>query len=320
MNDKPHLSPTRRLFSSDSFRKHYVSAVEGEDATWSEPEQGGHLGRVFVFLLLLHVFLIGAIVLYNIVSERPGPSIGEKPKAGVPVVGDQTGDLLKRSELSEYQVRSGDSLKTISDATGATTEEIIRLNQLDQTGGLYVGRRLQLPLRTSTTPEGGAPQAPAPAAVAVPVLDSKSPDKVAAAQVAAAQASKGSPEAFKAAETRAETAPAPKLIKAQPVTAADMPPAATRTVPKADALPAGRSETAATKTVPAAPPVKPAPPAAKPATTAAEGRPYQVKAGDTFYGIARKHGVSADAIMKANGFTDPGKLQKGTVLKIPAKK
>jgi LysM repeat protein len=279
------------------------------------------LGRVFVFLLLLHVFLIGAIVLYNIVSERPGPSIAEKQKAGAPVVGDPAGDLLKRSELSEYQVRSGDSLKSISDATGATTEEIIRLNQLDQTGGLYVGRRLQLPLRT-TPAEGGSPQSPAPAAVAVPVQESKSPDKIAAAQAVAAQASKGSPEAFAAAEPRAaQSAPAPKLIKAQPVAAADTPPAATRTVPKADALPAGRGETAvATKSVPAATPVKPAPPAAKPAATAAEGRSYQVKPGDTFYGIARKHGVSADAIMKANGFTDPGKLRQGTLLKIPAKK
>ena len=53
--------------------------------------------------------------------------------------------------------------------------------------------------------------------------------------------------------------------------------------------------------------------AAKPATNT-----HMVKAGETLTSIAKRCGVTADALMRANGITDPTKLKVGQKLKIPA--
>jgi murein DD-endopeptidase MepM/ murein hydrolase activator NlpD len=44
---------------------------------------------------------------------------------------------------------------------------------------------------------------------------------------------------------------------------------------------------------------------------------YTVKEGDTFFALARKAGVSADALATYNAIPDPSKLKVGTVLRIP---
>lgn len=46
---------------------------------------------------------------------------------------------------------------------------------------------------------------------------------------------------------------------------------------------------------------------------------HVVQKGETFYAIARKHGVAVDRLMAHNGFRDPLKLQVGKALKIPSK-
>ncbi|MFD7074741.1 LysM peptidoglycan-binding domain-containing protein [Nocardioides sp. NPDC059952] len=55
-------------------------------------------------------------------------------------------------------------------------------------------------------------------------------------------------------------------------------------------------------------------PAAKPKL-----KKYQVVAGDTFVSIGKKFGVSAEELMKHNGYADPTKLLAGTTIEIPAK-
>ncbi len=50
---------------------------------------------------------------------------------------------------------------------------------------------------------------------------------------------------------------------------------------------------------------------------AAGGTKYTVKNGDTFWKIAKAHGTSPDAVMKANRITDPRKLRPGMSLVIP---
>jgi len=58
---------------------------------------------------------------------------------------------------------------------------------------------------------------------------------------------------------------------------------------------------------------------AKRAETAAKtsSKSYLVKSGDTMTRIASKHSVKLDALMKANGIIDPGKIRIGTNLVIP---
>lgn len=47
------------------------------------------------------------------------------------------------------------------------------------------------------------------------------------------------------------------------------------------------------------------------------GKTYKVQKNDVLGSIARRHGVSVNALMRANNITDPKKLKIGQVLKIP---
>jgi LysM repeat protein len=48
------------------------------------------------------------------------------------------------------------------------------------------------------------------------------------------------------------------------------------------------------------------------------GFPYCVQWGDTLYSIARRFGVTIDAIVRANGLVDPNMIRAGQILMIPA--
>lgn len=49
----------------------------------------------------------------------------------------------------------------------------------------------------------------------------------------------------------------------------------------------------------------------------AQQRTHTVQQGETVYSIARRYGVSVEAIAAANGIKDPAKVQAGTALTIP---
>ena len=118
-----------------------------------------------------------------------------------------------------------------------------------------------------------------------------------------------------------------KLVIPAAATSAAAPANARTQAPIADPAPAASAPKAAAapatpKTAPAAPAPKtaaaaPAPKAAAPAAPA-DGTTYEVVAGDNPYKIAKKFKVSYQALLDANGITDPTKLQIGQKLKIPA--
>lgn len=58
-------------------------------------------------------------------------------------------------------------------------------------------------------------------------------------------------------------------------------------------------------------------PTASPVAAAAEARTYVVQAGDSPDSIARRFGITAQALMAANGITDPTRLRVGQRLVIP---
>jgi membrane-bound lytic murein transglycosylase D len=53
------------------------------------------------------------------------------------------------------------------------------------------------------------------------------------------------------------------------------------------------------------------------ATDASAGRTHVVKRGDTLEGLARRYGVSIQALREANGLDERGTLRVGLALKIP---
>lgn len=77
--------------------------------------------------------------------------------------------------------------------------------------------------------------------------------------------------------------------------------------------------TTASAPAPTPAPVQQTPAPAATAATAAEGEVYEVVAGDNPYSIARRLGVSYQALLDLNNIDDPTKLQIGQKLKVPAK-
>jgi len=53
-------------------------------------------------------------------------------------------------------------------------------------------------------------------------------------------------------------------------------------------------------------------------TPAASGKTHIVQPGESIFRIASRHKVSQDALMRANGITDPRKMRVGARLVIPA--
>lgn len=136
----------------------------------------------------------------------------------------------------------------------------------------------------------------------------------AAAAPAAPAAKPADASAPKPAEPAAE--PAPAVPPAAPAPAA---PEAVETVVAEPPAPASAPAPAPAPAVPASKPAdataKAAAPASKPA---AAGTTHTVVRGDTLSRIVKKYGVSAQAIMEANGMKNADHLQLGKTLTIPA--
>jgi len=64
------------------------------------------------------------------------------------------------------------------------------------------------------------------------------------------------------------------------------------------------------------PPVAPMAAPAPAASPAAAGGTYVVAAGDTLYGIARKHGVSGKDLARWNRIKDPQRMRVGQKLRL----
>lgn len=84
---------------------------------------------------------------------------------------------------------------------------------------------------------------------------------------------------------------------------------------KSPAAPSNKKPAATSPAKPKAKPkAKPTPTTPKPAVP----KKYVIKSGDNPWTIARDHGVSHDALLKANDIEDPKNLKIGDVLVLPA--
>ena len=64
-------------------------------------------------------------------------------------------------------------------------------------------------------------------------------------------------------------------------------------------------------------PVVPEPEITEPPVAPVTGRTHKVEDGETAYAISRKYGVTVDAILAANGITEPRFLRAGDTIRIP---
>ncbi|RBP48078.1 LysM domain-containing protein [Roseimicrobium gellanilyticum] len=162
---KPKTTPKNpEDFNSDKFWRHYV-ATDATDADMLEDEKKtGNASRIFIFLLLLHAFFIGAVVLYNLVAERPKPAFVDGTAPSKKAGDTQSSPIPSvQGKTTEYTVATGDSLKTIADKTGASQDEIVLLNGLDRGNSIAVGKKLLVPDRAPPkAKEVAPPQVPQP--------------------------------------------------------------------------------------------------------------------------------------------------------------
>jgi LysM repeat protein len=334
------LDESARGFDSKKFWRHYVATVD-TDQEWSEerPQPGRGSNRLFLFLLLFHIFLIASVVLFNLVAERPKPVFVDnslppgKSAKGSASTSKATAAGATQQETISHTVTEADTLKSLAATAGVSQEDIAKMNNIGVDTRLAVGSVLRVP----------RPKAkPAVAVLPPPVQPARVPDKVVsikpevetsmfAAVTPATALKKAEPvPAPKKEEVVAtklpEDKPKPKVEDSPPaaskpkvtVKVEESPPAAKPKAPEAP--PAAKAKpTEAKALVRAETPSRhsePAKPAAK-STAAAKSASHTVKPKETFYSISRKYGVNVNELMKANGFTDPAKLRQGVVLKLP---
>ncbi len=310
-----------------SWRKHHVATMTADEVEWPQREPSGNLGRIFVLLLLLHVFIIGAVVIYNIMTPKnPGvaktdtapaaidkakssngtkiaavPRSTTPPAAAVPPAGNKE---IKLAEIGNYEVRSGDNVPGIVAKLGISAEDLIKQNNLDSTE-LYPGRKLQYTKKSAPTPVALAPNQ------AVTFMAPVSPAKANGLKSGNSTTLTTNPTKSNDNNIASgDSLPKAILIKAPSVNAADTPPLpAIKT--KDDTGTSAKPKTDNGKTPKTA--------ASKAAKDSAGKRSYVITSKDTLYSVAKKFGVKVSALQKANDIKDPTTLKNGTRLIIPAK-
>lgn len=194
---------------------------------------------------------------------------------------------------TSHTVAKNDTPASIASRYGVTTNELLRANGLRDSRGLKIGQKLKLPASAQRA------KAPAPTVGAKTVAAPQPMAKAAAAPMPAAtvhKVRKGDTPATIASKYGVTT---DSLMKANNLRGAgglqiDQP----LVIPSASNTASGR------KTAPS--------PAASVART------YTIGKGDTPASIARRHNVSPEALLKANGLKDARGLMPGQKLIIPA--
>lgn len=202
----------------DGERHHHRVALVTEEGEWNQHEPNSGMARMFVVMLLVHVVLIGGIIIYDFMGDEQTPqqsatqaaramsSVSGLPQTSPEVVSAQVRAAFNTEEYDNYEMRSGDSLKSIAAKFNTTEEEITKLNMIDK--GLQIGPGTMLrvpkqavpsaipvdpktlkPMVASTgaaAPKAGAVQDQPPATQKVPseaVKPSEAPASLAAAAI-----------------------------------------------------------------------------------------------------------------------------------------
>jgi len=282
------LSVKRRPAKKPVFRKLFANVRRKQQKVAvapSMPEADGDvpnlgIARALVVILIIHVVAIAGIFAHSKWFEKDTAVAGDAMviEPARPLRdAGETVQTINKNDES-YLPKAGDSYASIARDTGVSEEALREAN-----GNLEIrsSRILRIPQRTIVALE---PEELVRARNGSVVLESADamPDE--------------------------EAAPAPTPVAMNDIrTEAPMvetAAAANGTVFKPRVHREGAAQAATTTT---------AAPKALPVAT----RKYKVKAGDTFYKIAKIYKTTPDVVMKTNGISDPRKLKIGMELKVP---
>jgi LysM repeat protein len=324
----------------------------------AEPEPNMRLSRAIAVVLILHIVAIGGVLAFSLIKDRaPQPTTKSKPTSAPPATAPATNPATamvagpglipptsaKRSEpiiaaqkspavtqistttatpaktqkTTPYIVRQGDTLARIANENGISLGALIAVNEARvTTTNLKPGQEIQLPVM-GTPKDRPQDEATRLIETSGPATPAKSAPVLAKSVVPAATV-----------PMPATAIPIPATLVAKPSTSTVAPAPATAkpaTPPHTMAKPVVQHPIMA-KATPPAPKVEKAIPVqteSKPATMGSaswEARTYVVLAGDNPDKLARKFGVTENALLKANGLSDAQKLKVGQRLVIPSRK
>ena len=198
-----------------------------------------------------------------------------------------------------YTVVTGDTVSAIAARFNSTVDAIIQANGLSNAGLIFVGQKLIIPVPTTPTPVppptsvAGGPTAPAPvsnANLTGPTVNGIGTYIVQPGDTLAAIAARYGVTVETLARLNGIVNPNSIVIG------------------QVLAVPGPGNNYPGGTVAPTVIPTSPAPPARK---------TYVVQAGDNLFRISLRFGVTLDALMRANGITNPNLVYVGQVLTIP---
>ena len=150
MKTKPQPKEKKLLLNlmSGERQRHRVALVT-EEGEWNQHEPNSGMARMFVVMLLIHVVLISGIIFYDYMGDDETPqqtvtqaaramsSASGLPQAAPEIVNAQAQAAADTQQFDNYEMRSGDSIKSIAAKFGATEAEISKMNMIDK--GLQIG-------------------------------------------------------------------------------------------------------------------------------------------------------------------------------------
>jgi len=221
-------------------------------------------------------------------SIRPLTAVPAHVPAVAPATAGMVAVPAAQPAPATYTVARGDTVSRIAARFGLRTADVLALNGLSWSSVIYPGQVLKLTAATAAAPAPAAPAAPAPPAAASGSYTVQRADTISS------------------------------IAKRHGVT--------TNAVLSANGLgwssiiypgqrisiPGGAAPAASTPTAPTAP----AP--AAPTAPSAGGTTYTIVAGDTISAIAKRHGVSVNAVLGANGLGGSSIIYPGQTIKVPA--
>ena len=285
--------------------RHRVAATVTQEQDWEQPEPNNGLARMFVIMLLIHVFVIGGIIIYDFVGGDSTPKATQASGSISPARASSTSTAA--SLPASVPVASQPPLAAPRSAIDTTPKQTPPPTPPVPKATPYVA---------AGSPAIHSPVVVAKATVTSPNLPSDNPP-----------VAKPAPAISTTTELPAPEKPKPAVSKPKPVVA-DSPPAATFQ-PKPVATPSAARKALESD---AKPPVvakkkdkdstADSPPSKKAAKTSASHAAIKhiVAKGDTFYGLAHRYKISEEAIMKANGIKNANSLVLGKTITIPAGK
>ncbi|MDB6140218.1 MAG: hypothetical protein JWO94_3290 [Verrucomicrobiaceae bacterium] len=335
--------------------RHRVAASITREQDWEQPEPNSGLARMFVIMLLIHVFVIGGIIIYDFVG---GDSSSKTSQASGSVASSRassnsTGANTASPPLPTIASASSSASLPAAAAAPAGAAQIVITPSAKPSPTLSVADNSPaslpraVPYTSPVTASPAAPKATTPAGSAAPA-----PVKIAHANtsdpIAFKDPASGSTSSSNFGSRSTDLEPAKEKAKAPVEKVKSSPSEASRTSadkaksssdkPKVADKPASSNQFRPVATPSAArkalngdskPPAALSkkkdkdessdPPSVKKKDKAPANK-HTLTKGDTIYSLARKYKISEDTLMKANGIKNANALTVGKVITIPAAK